>query len=441
MTHTDLQQKLETQSARLAVVGLGYVGLPVACLFAQAGFKTIGVDLLPERVEMLQRGENPIQGIEPGLSDLIADVIGSGRLSVTTDISAIAEADVILVAVQTPVDDSDHRPRYQYLRPALEGIGRSMKPGALVIMESTLAPKTMHTLVIPVLQEASGRTVGQDFYVGHCPERVMPGVLLHNIRTMSRVVGGDSPATAETMTHLYRWIVQGSLDTTDLLTAEIVKTTENAYRDVQIAFANEVARVCEDLGGDVWKVRELVNKSPSRQMHLPGAGVGGHCIPKDSWLLLANTSIETSLIPSARAVNRAMPQHVADLVSEALAKCGKSLNGAVLAVLGYAYRENSDDTRDTPSQAFVEIAESAGALVRIHDPFVAPYQQPLESITTGTDAIVILVAHNEYKQTDWTQHLTQARTPILIDTRRVLPVDFEASNAVVRILGQGTHHA
>jgi UDP-N-acetyl-D-mannosaminuronic acid dehydrogenase len=169
--------------------------------------------------------------------------------------------------------------------------------------------------------------------------------------------------------------------------------------------------------------------------------VGGHCIPKDSWLLLANTSIETSLIPSARAVNRAMPQHVADLVSEALAECGKSLNGVVLAVLGYAYRENSDDTRDTPSQAFVEIVESAGALVRIHDPFVAPYQQPLDQITAGADAIVILVAHDEYKQTDWTQQLSLTRTPILIDTRRVLPAGFAAPNAVVRILGQGAHHA
>ncbi|MFN8462936.1 MAG: hypothetical protein U0X93_14380 [Anaerolineales bacterium] len=198
----------------------------------------------------------------------------SGRLRATTDYNELNDRDVFIIAVETPVDDN-HIPRYDALRGALASLASVMKRGALVIVESTIAPRTMGDIVLPLLEEKSGKKLNEDFYLGNCPERVMPGKLLKNLNTMSRVVGGMTPETSETMIALYKNIVEADLDPADCVTAGLVKTVENAYRDVQIAFANEVALVAEAAGGDVWKVRELVNKSPGRQMHLPGAGVGG----------------------------------------------------------------------------------------------------------------------------------------------------------------------
>lgn len=434
-----LLTRIENKSAVIAVIGLGYVGLPVACMFARAGFDTIGVDVVSERVATINAGQNPIQGIEPGLSELLAEVVGSGKLRCTTSPDSLARADAILISVQTPIEEDDHRPKYAHLTAALDNLGRSMKHGALVIIESTLAPGTMRRVVIPTLEKASGKKAGEHFWVGHCPERVMPGKLLHNLTSMSRVVGGLTAQTAEVMAALYRNVVQGDLDTTDLLTAELVKTTENAYRDVQIAFVNELALICEALGGDVWQVRELVNKSPGRNLLYPGAGVGGHCIPKDSWLLIANAhdTVDSRVIPAARHINRSMPLHMVKLTEKALAACGIHLNQAVIAVLGYAYLANSDDTRDTPSQAYIEAVEQQGAVVRVHDPYVKGYQHDLAHVLQDADAAVILVAHDEYLRQDWLANLRLLKHPILIDGRHVLPDGFQADGAQIHVLGRG----
>jgi UDP-N-acetyl-D-mannosaminuronic acid dehydrogenase len=275
-----LERKIEARTALLGVVGLGYVGLPVACAFAQAGFQVIGLEQHPARAAMIDAGRSPIEGNEPGLAELLAEVSRRERLHATTDPTRLAQADIVIMCVETPVDD-DHRPRFEALGRACQQLGPVLKEGALVVVESTLAPGTMASLVRPWLESATGRTAGEGFFLGHCPERVMPGRLLVNLRGVSRVVGGQTPEVAHVMCRLYRQVVQADLDPTDLLTAELVKTTENAYRDVNIAFANEVALICAHVGGDVWKVRDLVNKSPGRQMLMPGAGVGGHCIPKD----------------------------------------------------------------------------------------------------------------------------------------------------------------
>ncbi|MBK9125422.1 MAG: nucleotide sugar dehydrogenase [Chloroflexi bacterium] len=436
---SDLARRIEDKSAVVSVIGLGYVGLPVACMFAQAGFQTWGVDIVAERIAMLNAGKNPIEGKEPGLAELIEDVVGRGLLKCTTDYSDLRDVDVVLVSVQTPIDESDHLPRYAHLRSALSALGAVLKSGALVVIESTLAPGTMHNVVIPTLEGATGGKAGETFYVGHCPERVMPGRLIHNLTYMDRVAGGWTPEVADVMRLFYRNIVRGEIDTTNLLMAELVKTTENAYRDVQIAFANEVALVCEALGGDVWTLRELVNKSPGRNMLYPGAGVGGHCIPKDSWLLIANArdEVTTHVIPAARTVNRSMPSHVVSLTESALSECGVALEGAVIAVLGYAYLANSDDTRDTPSQAFVELMQARGAEVRIHDPYVHEFKGDLPDVLTGADAAVILVSHDEYIAADWASLLGLLRTPVLIDARHVLPDDFLFPGARVRVLGKG----
>jgi UDP-N-acetyl-D-mannosaminuronic acid dehydrogenase len=244
---------------------------------------------------------------------------------------------------------------------------------------------------------------------------------------MSRVVGGMTPETAETMVLLYRHIVQADLDPTDSVTAELVKTAENAYRDVQIAFANEVALICQAVGGDVWKVRQLVNKSPFRQMHLPGAGVGGHCIPKDPWLLAYGVQqvaadqqeVPLRLIPAARAVNDSMPHNIANLLQDALHSAGRELAGARILVLGYAYLEDSDDTRNSPSEALVERLKKMKAEVVIHDPYVPEYQGELKQLARNADAAVLMVAHSQYKKLDLNGLKNLLRTPVFIDGRGV----------------------
>ncbi|MCW1968879.1 MAG: nucleotide sugar dehydrogenase, partial [Anaerolineae bacterium] len=289
----------------IGVVGLGYVGLPVACEFARVGFRVIGVDLKADRVAQINAGISPIEGNEPGLAELLAEVVASGKLHATTDYAKLSEAKIITVNVETPVDDN-HVPQYHALRAATRSLSQVIQPETLIIIESTVAPGTTLNVVKPILEEsgkwqvASGRWQVADtqakIYLGMCPERVMPGLLLQNLRNLSRACGGCTPEIAQAMVALYRHIIPSAdLDATDILTAELVKTTENAYRDVQIAFANEVALICEAVGGDVWKVRQLVNKSPGRNMLLAGAGVGGHCIPKDPWLLAAGVNLKLKM--------------------------------------------------------------------------------------------------------------------------------------------------
>jgi UDP-N-acetyl-D-mannosaminuronic acid dehydrogenase len=413
-----LQTRIVQQQAVIGVIGLGYVGLPVASSFAAAGFRVVGVDIQSERVSLINEGCNPIEGEEPGLAGVLASAVESGRFRAYDSYEAMAEADIVLICVQTPVD-TEHKPRYEALKAACKSLGPFLKRGALVIVESTTAPGTVGGIVCSTLEIGSGGQVNRDFFLGACPERVMPGRLLANLRTMSRVCGGSSPQTAEVMVTLYRNVVQGDLDRVDLVTAEMVKTTENAYRDVQIAFANEVALICETAGADVWKVRELVNKSPGRHMLYPGAGVGGHCIPKDPWLLAhaANQQAPVRLIPAARAVNDGMPLHMVQLTIEALAEASLSPQQARVLVLGYAYLENSDDTRNTPSQPFVERMRELGADVRIHDPWVEVYRADLADIVCDTDAVVIMVAHADYKELDLDKLKSLMRTPVLVDGR------------------------
>jgi UDP-N-acetyl-D-mannosaminuronic acid dehydrogenase len=310
----------------------------------------------------------------------------------------------------------------------------------MVIVESTIAPGTIHNVVRPLLEEGTGRRAGEGFYLGACPERVMPGRLLANLRQMSRVCGGGTPETAEVMVTLYRHVVEGELDRADPLTAELVKTTENAYRDVQIAFANEVALICEAVGGDVWRVRQLVNKVPARQMHLPGAGVGGHCIPKDPWLLAygAEGKAPVRLIPQARRVNDGMPLHLAERVLLALRARGVPPPTARVAVMGYAYLENSDDTRNSPTQALVEALHHEGVTVAIHDPWVPPHQGDIAAATAGADALVFMVAHQAYRHLDLGQLKAAMRGDLLIDGRHLFDRDHaEAAGFDYYCIGQG----
>ncbi|HMS01011.1 MAG TPA: nucleotide sugar dehydrogenase [Anaerolineales bacterium] len=421
MNLNELRARIANKTAKLAVIGQGYVGLPVAALFAGQGFDVLGVDIKPGLAEKINAGINPIEGFEPGLAELLKEGISSGRLRATADYKELADRDVFIVAVETPVDDN-HIPRYNALRAALTSLASVMKLGALIIIESTIAPRTMNDLVLPLLEEKSGRKLNEGFYLGNCPERVMPGKLLNNLRKMSRVVGGMTPETSETMIALYKNIVEADLDPADCITAELVKTVENAYRDVQIAFANEVALVAEAAGGDVWKVRELVNKSPQRQMHLPGAGVGGHCIPKDPWLLVHGAEekgVKLRLIPAARSVNDSMPLHMVELLADALAKVGRSILDARIAVLGYSYLEDSDDTRNSPTRSLVARLYELGAEPVIHDPWITEYNGDVYEKVKGCDAAMVMVAHSAYKELDLEKLKSALRSPVLVDGRRV----------------------
>lgn len=418
---SNLEEKIARKSAHIAVVGLGYVGIPVAALFARADFPVLGFDINQEKIAKLRRGENPIKGKEPGLTELISSVIRNSRFRVTLDPDDLTDADIYFVCVETPIDTKTHKPDYTALKDALSTIGRYLKRGNMVIVESTIAPGTTDIIVGPILARASGLRPGYDFSLVHCPERLMPGQLLWKIEHHDRVVGGITKKSAKLAALLYRYIVKGRLDLTDAVTAEVVKTAENAYRDVQIAFANELALICEKVGADVYLVRELVNRSPHRDVHLPGAGVGGHCLPKDSWLLIAPVTKDRigQLTVTARAVNDSMPAHIVTLATEGLREAGRPLKGATITVLGYSYLENTDDTRNSPSIQVVDLLCRRGANVRIHDPYVEPYSSPVKQAIQGSDCIIVMVAHDQYRTLKLADLNKWVKTPVLIDGRHV----------------------
>ena len=418
----NLKQLIIDQKARVGVIGLGYVGLPVACLLANAGFHVTGVDIKQDRVDTINNGVSPIEGKEPGLAELLAGVVEKGQLITSTSHDNLTNADIILIDVETPIDEQ-HIPQYRALKAACRSLGEVIKDGALIIVESTIAPGTMERVVRPLIEESSGKKSGIDFSLGACPERVMPGKLLANLRSMSRVCGGDTPAVSEIMVKFYRNIVEADLDQSDLITAELTKTAENAYRDVNIAFANELALICQSVGADFLKVRALVNKSPGRNVLFAGAGVGGHCIPKDPWLLaygVAEKKMDLHLIPAARAVNDSMPQHIVDLLRIALETFDKLLEESKIAILGFAYLEESDDVRNSPSEKLLEILTSLNVNVIVQDPYVPGYQNSIFETIKNCDAAIIMVAHHAYQELDLKAFKKQLRTPILIDGRRVV---------------------
>jgi UDP-N-acetyl-D-mannosaminuronic acid dehydrogenase len=420
MSIPDLHAKIKNRSANLAVIGLGYVGLPVAALFAEKGFQVIGVDVKQDRVDKINSGISPIEGKEPGLAELIGKVVKNGSLTATCDYANISSADIIFINVETPVNN-EHIPEYKALRSAVKSLSLVLKKGALIIVESTVMPGTMRNVVLPIFEQESDLQCGTDFHLGICPERVMPGKLLNNLRKMSRIAGGDSPETAELMVALYRIFVESDadVDAADWITAEIVKTAENTYRDVQIAFANEVALICEALGADVWRVRELVRKSPGRDMLLPGAGVGGHCIPKDPWLLASSvkdSDVPVRLIPAAREINARMPEHVLDLLKMHI----PNLAGKKVLVLGYAYLKDSDDTRNSPSAELVKMLTKSGADFIIHDPYVKEFKGNLLDMAQDCDAAVLMTAHSQYKSLDIDGLKSVMKTPIILDGRNAL---------------------
>ncbi len=429
------------KKTKIAICGLGYVGFPVALLLAKAGFQVTGVDLNEEKIAKINRGGNPIEGKEPDLKELIGQVKKSGRFHATTDPKTYQEAEVIMVAVETPVEEETHEPAYRALKTALRDIGRNLPAGragmqkdVLVVIESTIAPQTMANVVQPILEEESGLIAGQDFFLANCPERLMPGHLIENIVNYNRVIGASDPQTGQLARKLYKYIVKGKIEITNWVTAEVVKAGENAYRDVQIAFANEMALLSEAVGANVWEVRYLINECKRRgetrfealrQMHRPGAGVGGHCLPKDSWLLVygARDLIEPKLIPLARRINNFMPRHMVELLKNGFRQINKSLAGSKIAVLGYAYAGNSDDSRNTPTADLLKLLKNSGARLVVHDPYVKEYKISLDKALHGAQAVVLMADHDQYradKNLNYKKLKELMKShPIIIDGRNV----------------------
>jgi UDP-N-acetyl-D-mannosaminuronic acid dehydrogenase len=434
-----LRVKIESRNATVAVVGLGYVGLTVACALAARGYRVLGIEKQRERVQQVNLGVCPMPQTEPGLPSLLAEHVRAERLTATTEHAALVDADITLVAVDTPVDSQTKAPDLSTLEGAVESVGCYMRPGTLAVVESTVPPGTTRDLVVPLLEGASRMSADEDFLVGCCPERVMPGKLLANLAHCDRVFGGWNREAAEVGAAFYATLTGGRVDVSDCLTAEIVKTTENAYRDVQIAFANEVALLCEDYGADVYRVRDLVNRAPYRDMHIPGAGVGGHCIPKDPWLLVASSTRSAQLILAARSINDSMPHHTAQIASGLLAERGRRLDESRIVVLGYAYLADSDDVRNSPSAELVAWLSQRGASVAIHDPFVPEYAVDLDQAVQSSDCLIGMVAHTAYRSIDLPRIAEQMRTRVLVDGRRMFdPQVACAAGFVYRCLGNGS---
>lgn len=408
-----------------SVIGMGYVGIPVACFFAKAGYKTFGIDINSEKIDSLKKGIYPIKGREPGMPELVEEVVWGGQLLPTLDMESISDSSVVIICVDTPVDEESKKPTYKGLKAVLEEIGPRLKAGTLVVVESTIAPLTMKNVVKKILEEKSGLSAdNNDFYLANAPERVMPGKLIDRLNNHPRVIGGWTDESAKRALEIYQEVFPVEFDTTDSLTAELVKTTENTYRDAQIALANQVALVCEAVGGDFWKVKELVNKVERRDLHDAGAGVGGHCIPKDSWLLIneARGLVPTELIEQTRAINEYMPRRMVDLLLQGFNKAGKEISGSKIGILGYAYNGNSDDSRHTPTQSVIKFLEDIGANYFVHDPLAEnephPISKDLKNVLKDADAAMLITPHDDYRDLDWRELSDLFNgTPVLIDGR------------------------
>lgn len=451
---------------KIAVIGMGYVGIPAAVLLADAGFDVTGLQRRSKRsgwkIEYLNEGKCPIGGDEPELPEMIERNVKSGRFRVTDNFSVLGDMDIILIDVQTPTD-KDHIPRYESLKEVSNIVGRYLKPGKLVIIESTVAPGTTEFMVKPILEEVSGLKAGlpDGFGLSFSYERVMVGRLIHNIREYPKIVGAVDEESRRIAIDMYSKIVVGGVHGTDPMTSEIAKTVENAYRDVQIAFANEVALLCESLGVDVYDVRKFVNglpndpsqphANPVRNMHYPGGGVGGHCLPKDTWLLFHGYNeygkekfeYRPSILAGSRHLNDWMPVHMVELLEEVFSEKKIDTAGSRVGILGFAFLQDSDDSRNTPTVQLMDELTKKGIEFIIHDPFDykdddVKVVHDLDSMMNDLDAIIIMTKHREYLDLDPDSLLRRMKNKIIIDGRNTIdPEIFIEKGFSVRGIGKG----
>ena len=394
---------------KICVIGLGYIGLPTASMFADHGNFVIGVDKNPAVVEALSRGEIIIE--ENGLPELVKKVVAEGNLVAKSEPE---EADVFIISVPTPITE-DKKSDMKYVEVATEGLVPILKKGDLVILESTSPVGTVDTLMVPIL-EKTGLKAGVDFYVGHSPERVIPGQILNELVNNNRIAGGLTPECARKITELYKCFVKGEIYETDARTAELCKLSENTFRDINIAFANELAKICERLNINVWDVIRLCNKHPRVNIHQPGPGVGGHCIAVDPWFIVEKEPTLANMIHLARTTNDSMPTHVADRIASIL----EGVEDPKVTILGVTYKPDVDDMRESPLIHLEEILRGRGVKVAAYDPFVIGkpgITNDLMEAAQDSDLLLLGVHHQQFKALDFEALGQVMRRKNFFDTR------------------------
>ncbi|RDW20586.1 nucleotide sugar dehydrogenase [Oceanobacillus chungangensis] len=398
---------------KLCTMGLGYIGLPTSIMFANYGVDVVGVDVKREAVDMLNNGQIHIE--EPGLQEALEKAIAKGTFRASVEPEP---ADAFIIAVPTPNKDDEFKSMdITYVMQALENVIPFLEKGNVLIVESTIAPRTMDDFVKPRLEEA-GFVIGEDIFLVHCPERVLPGQIMHELIHNNRIVGGVTPMCTEKGSEVYATFVQGELIKTNARTAEMSKLMENTFRDVNIALANELTKVCNELNINALDVIEMANKHPRVNLHTPGPGVGGHCLAVDPYFIIAKAPEQSKIINLSRQVNNSMPSYVVESVEKLLAKH----NGKKITVFGLTYKGNVDDIRESPA---MEIYEQLHALpeydVVAYDPHVklSFVEKDLEKALDGSDLVLVLSDHNEFKELT-SAYFSKMNVAQVFDTKNVV---------------------
>ncbi len=433
----NLISRFSNRSARVAILGLGYVGLPLAVAFAEAGFKVVGIDPDKRKVDTIERGESHIQDI-PG--EQVARLVKAGTLKATTDFSALKEADAVSICVPTPLRKTGD-PDLSYILSATEQLAKYVHPKMVVVLESTTYPGTTREILLPELGEDKGLNVGVDFFLAFSPERVDPGREDWTTLNTPKVIGGITPACSEVAAAWYAEALKTVVPVSSAEVAEMAKLLENTFRMINIGLVNEMAMMCEKLGVDVWEVIDAAATKPFGFMKFtPGPGLGGHCIPIDplylSWKLRA-LNYTARFIELASEINTGMPRYVVGKVQDAMNDQGKSLKGHRVLVLGAAYKPDIDDIRKSPSLDVIGLLQQKGAEVSYHDPYISSLRHEglemdsvpdLMDAVQQSDCVVIVTNHSNY---NYSELLQNAR--LIVDTRNALGAAGRDNPKVIRL--------
>lgn len=403
--YNDIMNKIRSKNIIVGVIGLGYVGLPLAVEKAKAGFKTIGFDVQSEKVNMVNAGHNYIGDV---VDNDLKELVKKGMLSATTDFSFVKDVDFIAICVPTPLD-KHQQPDITYVKSSSQEIAKYLKKGTMVVLESTTYPGTTEELVKPILEEGSGLKCGVDFYLGFSPERVDPGNLIYKTKNTPKVVGGIGKEATEVIATMYRAVLDGDVhEVSSPAIAEMEKILENTYRNINIGLINELAILCNEMGISIWEVIDAAKTKPyGFQPFYPGPGLGGHCIPLDPYYLswkAREYGFHTSMIESSMMINDKMPEYTVDRASKILNRHKKSLNGSKVLVVGVAYKQDIDDYRESPALKVIEKLQQTGAEVEYFDPWVNEYKYkgkkyssiPMinEEVLSKYDLVMITAAHS-----------------------------------------------
>lgn len=421
-----LLNKIKNKSAIVAVIGLGYVGLPLAVEKAKAGYRTVGFDIQKSKVDMVNRGQNYIGDV---VDSELEDLVNKGLLSATTDFSTVKDADFIAICVPTPLDEYQ-QPDISYVKNSTTEISKYLKKGTIVVLESTTYPGTTEELILPILEEGSGLKCGQDFFLAFSPERVDPGNLIYKTKNTPKVVGGVGKDSTEIAAAIYRSVLQGEVfEVSSPKVAEMEKILENTYRNINIGLANEMAIICHKMGINVWEVIEAAKTKPyGFQAFYPGPGLGGHCIPLDPYYLTWKAreyDYHTKLIEISGEINNYMPEYVVERCSKILNRFKKPINGSKILVLGVAYKQDIDDYRESPALKVIENFEREGCIVDYYDPYIETYQFKGKSknsikelnidILQNADLVVITTSHTKVDY-----EFVQANSKYVFDTKNAM---------------------